>query len=87
MSALRVSKSASGNFRPAVVGSVLAQGGAAELNLSAQIFIGQIDRKLVVLLRTSDHRKLAFYAAIALKATELVVVMPIDNKRPCAPNS
>ena len=29
---------------------------------------------LVVLLRTSD-RKLAFYAAIALKATELIIVL------------
>ena len=29
---------------------------------------------LVVLLRTSD-RKLAFYAAIALKATELIIML------------
>ena len=33
---------------------------------------------LVVLLRTSD-RKLAFYAAIALKATELIIMLYLTS--------
>ena len=61
-------------------GSVLAQEGPAELKFPAQILLAISTTAmvrmstLVVLLRTSD-RKLAFYAAIALKATELIIVL------------
>ena len=58
------------------VGSVLAQGDQVS-SISPRKFLLAISTAsmvrmstLVVLLRTSD-RKLAFYAAIALKATEL----------------
>ena len=61
-------------------GSVLAQEGPAEL-ISPPKFLLAISTAtmvrmstLVVLLRTSD-RKLAFYAAIALKATELIIML------------
>ena len=62
-------------------GSVLAQEGPAELEFPPRKFLLAISTAtmvrmstLVVLLRTSD-RKLAFYAAIALKATELIIML------------
>ena len=61
-------------------GSVLAQEGPAELISPPKILLAISTATmvrmstLVVLLRTSD-RKLAFYAAIALKATELIIML------------
>ena len=61
-------------------GPVLAQGGAAELKFPGKFLLAISTATmmrmstLVVLLRNSD-RKLSFYAARALKATELVIML------------